>query len=143
MTNACSAPRFRYPYEEFAGHLKAMPTVRQWEYTSRFGHLGSAQTSRASSARIIEYFLDSYQDWREAIHKAEILLSICDFIGCHADFFQRSGLIERQADGVFSVESALLRAVHQVFAFDAQPGGIKPSQVLTLARTFQANAPTE
>ncbi|MEY2429658.1 MAG: hypothetical protein QOJ40_2543, partial [Verrucomicrobiota bacterium] len=75
--------RFRYSYEEFADHLRAMKTVREWEYTSRFGHLGRVQTSMANSARIVEYFTDSYPDQKEAVRKAEIFLSINDYIARH------------------------------------------------------------
>src|SRR5882762_7790613 len=82
-------PMFPYPYEEFAGHMKAMKTVRTWEHTSRFGHLGKDQTSRANNARVVEYFFDTYVDKREAVHKAEILLSIYDYIGRHAEIFMK------------------------------------------------------
>jgi hypothetical protein len=129
--------RLRYPYEEFADHLKAMKTVRQWEYTSRFGHLGRAQTSLANSARIVEYFSDSYQNQKEAVHKAEVFLSIYDYIGRHAALFSRKGLMEEADDGLFSVEPALLRAVHLLFTAADQPTGIIPKKVITLAKAFQ------
>jgi hypothetical protein len=57
-SNPSVAVRFVYPYEEFADHIKAMRTVRQWEYTSRFGHLGSDQTSRSNNARVLDFFSD-------------------------------------------------------------------------------------
>lgn len=129
--------RLRYPYEEFADHLKAMKTVRQWEYTSRFGHLGSAQTSLANSARIVEYFSDSYPNQKEAVHKAGIFLSIYDYIGRRAELFSRKGLMEEAGDGLFSVEPALLRAVHLVFTTADQPASIVPKKVITLAKAFQ------
>src|SRR5579872_2473885 len=47
--------RFSYPFEEFMDHVRAMKTVRDWEYTLRFGHVGAAQNSRANSARVVEY----------------------------------------------------------------------------------------
>src|SRR5205814_2225303 len=78
---------FPYPYEEFAGHMKAMETVRNWEHTSRFGHVGKDQTSRANNARVVEYFFDSYVDKSEAVHKAEVLLSIYDYIGRNVEIF--------------------------------------------------------
>src|SRR5579864_7192205 len=68
--------RFRYPYEEFMDHVRAMKTVRDWEYTQRFGHVGTSQDSRANSARVVEYFSDSYSDSKEAVRKAELFLSI-------------------------------------------------------------------
>src|SRR6266480_16395 len=86
--------RIRYPYEEFADHLKAMKTVREWEYTSRCGHLGRAQRSMANSARIVEYFSDSYADQKEAVRKAEIFLSIYDYIARNATLFSRKNLME-------------------------------------------------
>ena len=129
--------RLRYPYEEFADHLKAMKTVRQWEHTSRFGHLGSAQTSLANSARIVEYFSDSYANQKEAVHKAGIFLSIYDYIGRRAALFSRKGLMEEVESGLFSVEPALLRAVHYVFTAGDRPEAVLPKKVITLARAFQ------
>jgi len=76
-----------------------------------FGHLGNAQTNHATSARIIEYFSDSYQNQKEAIHKAEVFLSICDYIARHAPLFSRKGLMETLDGGLLSVDPALLRAV--------------------------------
>src|SRR6476620_6153093 len=105
-----SEVRFPYPYEEFAGHMRAMQTVRTWEHTSRFGPVGKEQTSRANNARVVEYFFDRYTDKREAVHKAEILLSIYDFIGRNADLFVKKGFVEVLEAGPYSVESALLRA---------------------------------
>jgi len=128
---------FRYPYEEFAGHVKAMRTVQQWEDTLRFGHLGTAQTSRANSARVVEYFSDSYQDPKEAVQKAELFLSIYDYLGRHAALFSRKGLMELAQDDLFSVEPALLRAVHYVFTVAARPASPMPKQVLALARAFK------
>ena len=86
--------RLRYPYEEFADHLRAMKTVREWQYTSRFGHLGKLQTSMANSARTVEYFSDSYPDQKEAVRKAEVFLSINDYIARHAALFCRKDLME-------------------------------------------------
>src|SRR5437868_1729469 len=71
--------QFRYPFEEFMDHVRAMKTVRDWEYTQRFGHLGTSQNSRANSARVVEYFSDSYPDQKEAVQKAELFLSIYDY----------------------------------------------------------------
>jgi hypothetical protein len=52
-------------------HVRAMKTVREWEYTLRFGHLGNSQSSRANNSRVVEYFSDSYVDQREAVQKAQ------------------------------------------------------------------------
>jgi hypothetical protein len=137
MTNACSQTRFRYPYEEFADHLKAMPIVGQWEYTSRFGHLGPIQTNRAKSARVLDYFSDSYPDWREAVHKAEIFLRVSDFVARHADLLSSKGLLERKAGDVYWVEYCLLRALHHLFSAAASPKGIELQEVLRLTESFQ------
>lgn len=125
-----------YPYEEFADHLKAMKTVREWEDTSRFGHVGKAQTSRANNARIVEYFSDCYADQHEAVRKAELFLSIHDYIGRNAAVFSRDALVEELAGGQYEVDSALLRAVHHVFTL---PGCLDkaPQKVLTLARALE------
>jgi hypothetical protein len=128
---------FAYPYEEFAGHMRAMQTVRTWEHTSRFGHVGKEQTSRANNARVVDYFFDCYTDKREAVHKAEILLSIYDYIGRNADLFIRKGFVEVLDGGPFSVESALLRAVHHVFTVVERPTSVDPKQVIALASAFQ------
>ena len=119
--------------------MRAMKTVRTWEYTSRFGHLGKDQGSRANNARVVEYFFDSYVDKREAVHKAELLLSIYDYIGRHADIFIKKGFMEVLADGPFSVEPALLRAVHHLFISVAdRPSCIDPKKVITLATAFES-----
>ena len=115
-----------------------MRTVREWEYTSRFGHLGSTQTSRANNARVVEYFADSYADQKEALQKAEVFLSIYDYIGRNAGLFSRRDLVETSEDGVFSVDPALLRAVHYVFTATVRPANIEPRQILALAKAFQA-----
>ena len=128
---------FPYPYEEFAGHMKAMQTVRTWEHTSRFGHVGKDQTSRANNARVVEYFFDCYADKREAVHKAEILLSIYDYIGRNAELFIKKGFVEVLDGGPFSVESALLRAVHHVFTVVERPMCVDPKQVIALATAFE------
>jgi hypothetical protein len=127
---------FRYPYAEFAEHVRAMRTVRQWEYTWRFGHLGSAQTSRAHSARVLEYFSDCYKDQLEAVFKAELLLCICDYIGRHRPFFASKQMVEAEGGSLFSVDSGLLRAVHHLFTTSAQPSAVDPKKVLALAKAF-------
>ena len=129
--------RLCYPYEEFADHMKAMRTVREWEYTSRFGHLGSDQTSRANSARVVEYFFDSYVDKKEAVHKAELFLSIYDYIGRHQELFSQKGLMERLDNGPLSVETALLRAIHHIFTVVPRATDVDPKKALTLAKAFQ------
>lgn len=132
-----TALRVHYPYEEFADHIKAMKTVQQWEYTSRFGQLGAEQTSRANCARVLEYFWDCYGDRREAVSKAELFLSIYDYIGRHADFFSKKELMERTEGSLFSVEGSLLRAVHYLFTASAHPSNVDPKMVLQLAKAFK------
>lgn len=141
VLKTASAPRFRYPYEEFADHIRAMRTVRQWEETSRFGHLGRAQTSRANNARVVEYFADIYDDSREAVHKAELLLSICDYVGRHALLFSRKGLVEINGASLLSVDAGLLRAVHHVFTVKERPQAVDPRKVLNLARAYNDLGP--
>jgi hypothetical protein len=129
--------RLAYPYEEFLDHVKAMPTVREWEYTSRFGHLGSAQTSRANNARVLEYFSDSYDDEQEAVCKAELFLSIYDYIGRRSELFAKKGFVDRLPGSLFSVDPALLRAVHFLFTVVARPASVEVKKVLSLARAFK------
>src|SRR5438045_2291731 len=102
--------KISYSYEEFANHVKAMKTVREWEYTSRFGHLGKLQTSRAHNARVVEYFSDIYSDAREAVAKAELFLSIYDYLGRHAIVLSRKGLLEPLQGHLCAVEPAALAA---------------------------------
>lgn len=136
--NTTADAKFSYPYEEFADHVKAMKTVRDWEYTSRFGHLGKLQTSRAHNARVVEYFSDSYADPREAVAKAELFLFIYDYLGRHAMLFSRKDLMERLEGNLFAVEPTLLRAVHYLFTIAARPAGVDPKRVLSLAKAFAA-----
>ena len=78
-------------------------------------------------------------DKREAVQKAELLLSIYDYIGRNADLFMKKGLMEVMADGPFSVESALLRAVHHVFTVVAdRPSCVDPRKVIALATAFES-----
>jgi hypothetical protein len=136
--NTTADAKVSYSYEEFADHVKAMKTVREWEYTSRFGHLGKLQTSRAHNARVVEYFSDSYPDAREAVGRAELFLSIYDYLGRHAVFFSRKDLMERLEGNLFAVEPALLRAVHYLFTFAARPASVDPKRVLNLAKALAA-----
>ena len=129
--------QFRYSYEEFAESIKAMPLVRRWEYTSRFGYLGTAQNSRANNARVVEYFSDCYADQREALYKADLFLSICDYLGRHASIFTRKRLLEIEANGLMSVEPVLLRAVHCLFIVAANPAATNPKKLLPLVRALQ------
>ena len=142
MLKTSPALRFAYPYEEFRDHTRAMRTVRRWEHTSRFGYLGNAQTSRANGARVVEYFSDSYQDPQEAVYKADLFLLICDYVGRHAPLFSSKDLIDQSGDNHFSVDPALLRAIHYVFA--GAPGrlSLNPKSILTLARAFKAIGPS-
>ena len=114
-----------------------MKTVQQWEHTIRFGHVGTEQTSRENSARILEYFTDSYTDQKEAINKAELFLSIYDYIGRNALFFSKKALLEQTGNGLFSVEAALLRSVHFAFTLPDRPEEINPKLILNLARAFR------
>jgi hypothetical protein len=125
-----------YSYDEFADHIKAMKTVRKWEYTSRFGHVGDAQTSRANNARVLEYFSDCYEDQSEAVHKAELFLSIYDYIARNASTFARKHLLEKEG-GTFSVDSALLRAVHHIFTLSTKPSDVPIRPVVNLAKAFK------
>jgi len=137
------ASPYRYPFEEFLDHIKAMRTVREWEYTSRFGHLGNAQTSRANSARVLEYFSDCYEDQKEAVHKAELFLSIYDYIGRHASLFSRKDLLEDVDGSLFSVDPGLLRAAHFAFTSVARPANTDPKKLIALAKAFNAMAQSE
>ena len=135
-----SARRFRYPYEDFAEQVQAMRMVCKWEYTTRFGHVGNVQTSRAHNARVVDYFSDSYEDQTEAVYKAELFLSMYDYIGRHAASFLRKDLMEGLDEHQFSVDPALLRAVHHVFNVAERPAAIDPKRVLALARAFRGIA---
>jgi hypothetical protein len=139
--NTTLLAQFRYPFEEFMDHVKAMKTVQEWEDTVRFGHLGKDQNSRANSSRVLEYFSDSYPDQKEALCKAELFLSIYDFIGRNAFFFSKKALLEQADKGLFSVEPALLRAVHFAFSIQDRPEVISPKRILTLARAFKEFEP--
>jgi hypothetical protein len=118
-------------------HVKAMKTVQEWEHTLRFGHLGREQTSRANSARVLEYFSDSYTDHKEALHKAQLFLTIYDYIGRNALFFSKKALLEQTGNALFSVEPALLRSVHFAFTVPDRAEEINPKLILNLARAFR------
>jgi hypothetical protein len=118
-------------------HVRAMKTVRDWEYTQRFGHLGASHNSHANSARVLEYFADSYHDQKEALQKAETFLSIYDFIGRNALYFERKDLLERLGNDQLSVDPALLRSAHFVFTLPAKPTTIHPRKMSNLARAFK------
>lgn len=132
---------FCYPYEEFADHIKAMKTVREWEYTSRFGHVGNAQTSLANCARVVDFFSDSYEDPDEAVRKAELFLSIYDYIARNSALFVRKGLVEKLEASLYSVDPALLRAVHHVFTAAGRAPRVDPKKVFALARAFKELEP--
>lgn len=131
------SPRFEYPFEEFSDHTKAMKTVRAWQYTVLFGHLGTDQTDWANRARVVEYFCDSYPNQKEALYKAERFLVICDYLARHTDFFTREGLLESEHDTLLSVDPALLRAVHLLFTSGEEPAVATPKEVLSLAWTLK------
>ena len=86
---------------------------------------------------MLEYFSDTYSDQKEAVAKAEVFLSIHDYIGRHVPLFRRKGLIEEMEDGVFLVEPNLLRAVHYAFTVSAEAKNASPKKVLTLAKAFR------
>src|SRR5262245_32139021 len=136
MLNASLQQHYQYSYEEFSGHIRAMNTVRRWEHTSRFGFVGSDQTSRANSARIVEYFFDSYDDLNEAVHKAERFLYICDYIARNGSLFSRKSLMDKPKETLLTVEGALLRAVHYIFTLPIKPETIDPKHVVALAKVF-------
>jgi len=133
----CTVPGRPYAYEEFLDHIRAMKTVREWQYTSRFGHVGNDQTCRASNARVLEYFSDSYDDQTEALHKAELFLSIQDYLGRHAALFARKRMLETPEAGVLLVEPWLLRAVHHVFSVLPEAQNVAPKKVLALAKALR------
>ena len=135
--NAATGQDILYSYEEFADNLKAMDMVRGWEFTNRFGHLGDAQNSQANSARIVEYFSDCYGDWREAFRKAEVFLSIHDYIGRNAGLFCSSKLLDEIAADRYEVEPALLRAVHYAFTTPGVPQDFTPKGIILLAKAFE------
>jgi hypothetical protein len=113
-----------------------MKTVRQWEYTSRFGPVGNGQTSQANNARVVDYFSDCYEEPKEALYKAEVFLSIYDYLGRHAAMFARKKLLEEVNDRVFSVETGLLRALHFAFTSALRPASVDPKKIASLARSF-------
>ena len=113
-----------------------MKTVREWEYTSRFGPVGQLQTSQANSARVLEYFSDSYEDQKEALYKAELFLSMYDYIGRHAALFARKDLVEELAGSVYSVDASLLRAMHFAFTISRRAASLAPKRLIVLARAF-------
>jgi hypothetical protein len=135
--------QFRYPYEEFMDHVRAMKTVRSWQDTQRFGYLGASQDSRANSARVLEYFSDSYLDQKEALYKAELFLSIYDYIARNALYFSRKDLLEEVEEGNLSVCPALLRSVHFAFTLPARPDMTNPKKLVGLARCFEELAPQQ
>ena len=111
--------------------------VRGWEFTNRFGHLGPAQTSHANSARILEYFSDCYADRREALRKAELFLSIHDYIGRNAEIFCTSKLLDTIGADRYEIEPALLRAVHFAFTTPGVPDDFTPKRIVLLAKAFE------
>jgi hypothetical protein len=117
--------------------MRAMKTVRQWEHTSRFGHLGKTQSTQANIARVVEYFSDTYSDSAEALQKAERFLSICDYIARNEALFVRKLMLEKEEDGSFSVEPFFLRAVHHHFTSDSRPGTAEAKKILSLAKAFK------
>lgn len=137
MNTLPAVSSFRYTFEEFADHIKAMKTVQRWEYTSRFGPVGRARSSWANNARVLEYFSDCYADAREAVYKAELFLTIYDYLGRNASLFARRKLLELVSEQVFSVEPALLRAVHYTFAVSGRRKGFSAKAVASLARAFR------
>ena len=120
-----------------------MKTVRTWEYTQRFGHVGLSQNSQANNARVLEYFSDSYVDQKEAVQKAELFLCIYDYIGRNAVVFRRKGLLDQLDEKLLSVNPALLRAVHFIFTRPNRREEIPARKVLNLARAFEELDPQD
>jgi hypothetical protein len=118
--------------------MRAMKTVRQWEDTSRFGHVGNTQSAHANISRVVEYFSDTYSESAEALHKAEIFLSVCDYIARNESLFVRKAMLEKDGDGSFSVEPSLLRAVHHHFTAGNQNAAIDARKILPLAKAFKS-----
>ena len=137
MANTASTSLYHYHYEEFKEHLKAMRTVREWEYTSRFGEVGRAQTSWANNARVVEYFSDIYSDSKEAIQKADLFLRMHDYIARHAAALGNTRMIEQSNPDDLAVDPALLRAVHHLFTSSSRPSSIEPAKVLVLAKAYE------
>lgn len=131
-----SPSRYPYPYEEFADHIRAMRMVRNWQYTSHFGHVGGEQTNRASNARVLDYFADCYSDPHEAVRKAELFLCINDYLGRHVADFSRTDMLEVSDTGDLLVAPALLRAVHHVFTAGLQPQVVPTKKIIGLAKAF-------
>jgi hypothetical protein len=119
--------KFPYPYEEFAQHLDAMKQVQKWEDTVLFGNLADRNPSSANSARIIEYFNDTYSDAKEVIQKSNCFMQIHGYIGKHLHFFKRKGLLWPGEKGMTTIDRNLFRAVH--FIFTEQKISIKPDEV--------------
>jgi hypothetical protein len=131
---------FPYPYEEFAQHLDAMKQVQKWEDTALFGNLADRNPSSANSARIIEYFNDTYSDAKEAVHKSNCFMQIHDYIGKHLQFFKRKGLLWPGENGMNTIDRNLFRAVHFIFTeqkIPIKPDDINPRRVLILALAFK------
>lgn len=116
--------------------MKAMKTVREWEYTSRFGHLGRAQTSWAHNARVVEYFSDAYATAKEALHKADVFLSICDYLARNATVFGRTLYMDAEQPDNLAVDPALLRAIHHVFTSSERPAIVDPMTIVALAKAY-------
>ena len=85
-----------------------------------------AQAAGLSEAALYRHFED----------KAELFLSIYDYIARNASLFSRKRLLDRE-DTHFSVEPALLRAVHHLFTSLPHPASVPPKAVLSLARAFK------
>jgi hypothetical protein len=139
MTTAATARQFRYTFCEFLDHLKAMHMVRQWEYTTRFGDVGTSQTKEAHDARLLEYFADCYKDKSEAFYKARLYRSICDYIGRNAGLFSKHDFVARENSGSFSVEPALLRAVHYAFSSGVGHPHMEPKQMAIAAAALKTS----
>ena len=132
---------FQYPFEEFHDHVKAMKSVRGWEHTTLFGELGTAQTSRTNSARVIEYFSDCYPDIKEIGHKSNCFLQIHDYVGANVKLFTKRRLLEMRDKNLALIDCALYRAVHFLFTSDSIPSICttgRPELVADLAEAFKA-----
>ena len=131
---------FPYPFEEFSQHIDAMKLVQKWEDTTLFGNLTDRDANSANSARIIDYFNDTYSDKKEVAHKSMCFMQIHDYIGKHLQHFKKEELLSPGENGMVSIDHNLFRAVHFIFteqSIPIKPEEINPRNVSNLALGFR------
>lgn len=137
--NRLSGPA--YSFEEFESHLDAMKQVYKWEDSVMFGDLKKRDPNSAHSARVIEYFSDTYPDTKEMGYKSMSFMNIHDYVGQHRKLFESKDLLEEGTDeGWVRVDRMLWRAVHFIFTnqkLSKQPDEISPRRVARLALAFK------